>query len=187
MDNFSDICIRFWNLEHKLKCSARTANIMAAIDLEASVNMFCFFNLGEITTDAIENLPLPGKLTVIHRVLGLSDFKGTKPYEAVRSLVNWRNAFAHGKCTDMPIRSIKVNHLTKPKELAESRDIVRETLELLHRYVVVCTHLRKISKHPYTSGYLVQLDEIEQLLGKIQTFRFIDGLTIEKIKVQTKK
>lgn len=150
-DGGKDPRAKFWTLELRLERVARTAIVMAVIDLEARVNKFCFYNLGVASTEAIENLQPLGKLEVIHKVLGLTDFKGTAQYAAMRSLVRWRNAFVHGKCTDMPANSIKENHTVFPKKSLSSMDIVSEALEHLRYYCVMYSHLNKISKHPYTS------------------------------------
>jgi len=160
---------RLWQLENDLECCARTAILMAAIDLEACVNKFCYFNLGEASTEAIERLNPAGKLAVIHKVLGLGDFKGTLQYQAVKALAGWRDAFVHGKCTDMPANSLKRNHLLEPKNQPSSRDRVCEILKLLHYYVLVYSHLNKISTHPYTDGdYQSDLDPVEGLLEEVQ-------------------
>lgn len=175
------ITYRFWQLEHDLECCARTAILMAAIDLEACVNRFCYYNLGEATTEAIERLNPAGKLAVIHKILGLGDFKGTSQYQAVKALADWRDAFAHGKCTDMPANSLIRNHLSEPKNLPSSRDRVYEVLKLLHYYVVVYSHLNEISTHPYTKGdYHSDRGFIEVLLEDVQAFRFKDKFTVEK-------
>ncbi len=150
-DEEHEFFAKYNTLQGRLKLFARTAIVMAVIDLEARINKFCFYNLGEVTTNAIESLTLTSKLEVIHKVLGLAEFKGTSQYAAIRSLVKWRNAFVHGKRTDMPVNSIKENHIAQPKEFRVSRDIVEEALEHLRYYYVIYSHLNKISKHPYTS------------------------------------
>ena len=166
------ITSRFEQLEHDLACSTRTAILMAAIDVEACINRFCYYNLGEATTEAIERLHPISKLTVIHKVLGLGDFKGTTWYEAVKALYNWRNAFAHGKCTDMPTCTLKVNHLSKPKYQASSRDTVNEALKLLEYYVKVYSHLNEINIHSYTNGdYHWEPDEVKLLLKDVDSFK----------------
>jgi hypothetical protein len=68
MEEFADICERLWNLESDLSCCTRTAILMAIIELESAVNMFCYFNLGETVTDAIENLSIGAKIEVAHRM-----------------------------------------------------------------------------------------------------------------------
>lgn len=97
MEEFGDICERLWTLEADLRCCIRSAILMAIIELESTVNMFCYFNLGETVTDAIENISLGAKIEIAHRALALPDFKGTHQHRATRTLLNWRNAFAHGK------------------------------------------------------------------------------------------
>ncbi len=180
MEEFGDICERLWELEADLRCCIRTAILMAIIELESMVNMFCYFNLGETVTDATENLSLGAKIEVAHRVLALPDFKGTHQHRAVRMLLNWRNAFAHGKCTDMPIGSIRENHLKQPGKYPDPGDEVEEMLTLLREYLVVSQHLRKISKHPYTSGYPLELNELEDWLERLRTFQFDEGQLLDR-------
>ena len=175
MEEFGDICERLWNLEADLSCHTRTAILMAIIELESTVNRFCYFNLGETITEAIENLSLAAKIEVAHGAFALPEFKGTHQHHAVRTLLNWRNAFAHGKCTDMPVRSIRDNHLKEPAKYPNPGAEVLEMLTLLHGYLIVSQHLHKISKHPYTSGYPVELNEVEDRLERLQTFQFDEG------------
>jgi len=175
MEEFGDICERLWELEADLSCCTRTAILMAIIELESSVNMFCYFNLGETVTEAIENLSLGAKIEVAHRALALPDFKGTHQHRAVRILLNWRNAFAHGKCTDMPIGSIRENHLKQPEKYPDPGNEFQEMLSLLRDYLVVSQHLRKMSTHPYTSGYPVELNEVADWLERLRTFQFDEG------------
>lgn len=180
MQEFGDICERLWDIQSNLSCSTRTAILMSIIELESTINKFCYFNLGETVTDSIEGLSLTAKLEVAHRVLALPEFKGTHQHRAIRALVNWRNAFAHGKCTDMPHNSIRDNHLTTPDNYPEPGDEVQEMLNLLRDYLVVCQHLHKISKHPYTAGHSVELNEIDDWLVRLRTFQFEEGQIVSR-------
>jgi hypothetical protein len=45
MEEFGDICQRLWDLEAELSCCTRTAILMAIIELESTVNRFCYFIL----------------------------------------------------------------------------------------------------------------------------------------------
>jgi hypothetical protein len=175
MEEFGDICERLWELESDFSCCTRTAILMAIIELESTVNKFCYFNLGETVTDNIENLSLAAKIEVAHRVFAFPEFKGTHQHRAVRTLLNWRNAFAHGKCTDMPPGSIRDNHLKEPEKYPNPGDEFHEMLSLLRDYLIISQHLRKISKHPYTSGYPVELNEVEDWLERLRTFQFDEG------------
>jgi hypothetical protein len=175
MEEFGDICERLWNLESDLSCTTRTAILMAIIDLESTINQFCYFNLGEATANSIEGLNLSGKLEVTHAVLGLSPLKGTHVDRSLHNLVNWRNAFAHGKCTDMPRNSIKENHLTAPDKFPGPGDEVQEMVTLLHDYLVTCQHLSKITRHQYTVANSVENKEIDDWLRKLRTFHFVEG------------
>jgi hypothetical protein len=178
MEEFGDICERLWSLESDLSCYSRTAILMATIDLESTINQFCYFNLGDATANSIEGLNLIEKIEVTHAVLGLSSFKGTHVYRALHNLVNWRNAFAHGKCTDIPRNTIKENHLTNPEKFAGPGDEVQEMLTLLHDYLVVCQHLSKISRYQYTAANSVENQEIDDWLRKVRTFHFAEGYIV---------
>jgi hypothetical protein len=148
-DEKNEFFEKLHKLQNRLERFAGTALVMAVIDLEARINKFCFYNLGEFTTNAIEKLSHTEKLEVIHKVLGLAEFKGTSQFAAMRSLVKWRNAFVHGKCTDRPSNSIKENHIV---QRSDSRCIgVGEALKYLKYYFIIYSHLIKISKHPCTS------------------------------------
>src|SRR5439155_6255211 len=70
--NFKDIHEHIVRLQSDLSCSMRTVILMIVIELESEINKFCYFNLGEAVSDAIERLSVPEKLEVIHRILGLS-------------------------------------------------------------------------------------------------------------------
>jgi hypothetical protein len=174
-DEFGEICDRLWWIESDLSCQTRTAILMATIDLESTINRFCYYNVGETTAESIERLSLTEKLEVIHAVLHLNSFKGTHQYQAVRKLVNWRNAYAHGKCTDMPHNTIKENHLKQPDKFPGSADEVQELLEHLDAYLLISRYLCKISNNKYTSMYPIEYDEIEDILRDIRTFHFEKG------------
>lgn len=176
LEEFSDIYERLAGLERDLSSYTRTAILMSIVDLESTVNRFCYFNLGEVTTDSIERLSLSEKLEVAHAVLGLSSFKGNRCYQAMRALVNWRNAFVHGKCTDMPYNTIKENHLKKPDKYPSSSDELQELFKLLDEYLLACKYLVKISKHPYTSSPEVLWEEIRWQIDTLRTFHFEDGI-----------
>lgn len=175
MEAFAEILSPLWELESELGIHTRTANLAAAIDLESTVNRFCYFNLGEVMTDTIERLSVQGKIEVAHNSLGLPEFKGSPGQNAVLSLFRWRDKFAHGKCTDMPARSIRENHLTSPDTYPEPGDDVQELLELMRHYLVASEHIRSISRHSYTSSRSLELSEVEDELTLIKAFRFRDG------------
>ena len=78
----------------------------------------------------------------------------------------------------MPIGSIRENHLKQPGKYPDPGDEVEEMLTLLREYLVVSQHLRKISKHPYTSGYPLELNELEDWLERLRTFQFDEGQVV---------
>ncbi|HZK52793.1 MAG TPA: hypothetical protein VFC84_01125, partial [Desulfosporosinus sp.] len=158
-------------LESKLSSLIDTAILMCCIALESRVNMFCYFNIGEETTDAIETLNLVKKVEVAHRVLRKRPFKGTKPYEAINNLVEFRNLYAHGKCTDRPKDKIRKNHLTHPDSFPEPRDKLVNLIKYIEEYLYVNNHLSCISEHQYTSGVLSQNIDIQDWLEKLKSIK----------------
>lgn len=173
-----EIFFKFRSLEHRLACSARTAILMAAINLEACVNKFCYFNLGENTTEAIERSPLLTKLAVISRVFGELEFKEKDFYKAAKALFKWRDAFAHGKCPDMPAKTIKQNHLTLPKKQLNSKGVVEETVEHISGYLRVYGYLSEVSESP-NKEYNTKQWSLEREIEKLQKFKFKNDLIIE--------
>jgi len=179
-DEFADIMDRIWGVEAIIGWSSSTAILMSAIDLESTINRFCFFDLGETTTEAIESLPMWAKLEVAHRVMGLSEFKGSKAFQYVRELATWRNKFSHGKNTDMPIRTLRDNHLQEPKILPEVEQVIGELVKLVRGYIFVDRYLSNIARHPYGKGYSLDLDDAEEWVRLISLYRFRDGRIMGK-------
>jgi hypothetical protein len=160
---FCEINDKLWDLESNIQSSCDAAILTSCIDIEARVNMVCFYNIGEVTTDAIETLPLVNKLEVAHRILDIPQLIGTQQYTALKELVSWRNAYAHGKCTDMNTKSLKKNHLESPEKYPDYIDSVNILTKQSSNYLYILDHLRKVSKHPKTSGKLTQHEEIREL------------------------
>ena len=171
MSEFCEITDEMSLLESKLSSSIDTAILMCCIALESRVNMFCYFNIGEETTDAIETLNLVKKIEVAHRILRKRPFKGTKPYEAINDLVEFRNLYAHGKCTDRPKDKIRKNHLTHPDSFPEPGDKLADLIKYVEEYLLVNKHLSSISEHQYTSGVLSQHIEIQDCLDKLKSIK----------------
>ncbi len=72
---FADITDQAWGIEALIGRAASTAILMAAIDLESTINRFCFFELGETTADAIESLPMAAKL---ERAMNFAEGRSTR-------------------------------------------------------------------------------------------------------------
>lgn len=170
--NLGNISQNLLGLSIDLNVHTRTAILMAIIDLEANINRFCYYNLGENTAEAVERLSLIEKLEVIHAVLGQPGFKGTKPYESLRGLVNWRNAFVHGKRPSLPYNKLKKNHLKPLKEVYTPANDVKEMHDHLESYLSLHKHLSLINKYDDTRKYVANLNEIEKHLTAIKKFKF---------------
>jgi hypothetical protein len=172
MIEFAEIIGNFVIYQSELEGFVNTATFMANVELESRINMFCFFNIGEVATDAIETLSLVKKMEIVHCVLGIAQFKGTKPYEALDRLVEWRNKYAHGKCTDMPKDKLRKNHLNYPDKYPSPKEMVENLLKYINHYLIITDHLSQISRHSYTSGSLSQNIEIEKLKSEIEKSDF---------------
>jgi len=85
------------NLAATLSCDLRTANVMAAVDLEAAVDQFLVLHLSERVVESIDRISVSAKLTIAQAILGVPDFAGSREEKAISELFDWRNAFAHGK------------------------------------------------------------------------------------------
>jgi hypothetical protein len=87
-----------FRMEHLIKLSAQVACLMSAIEAEDAINCFCVYNLPAQVAEGIEKLSPLEKVTIASTLVGCTDIKGLKVYEGLKSLVSWRNAFAHGHC-----------------------------------------------------------------------------------------
>lgn len=174
LEEFGNICEHLWELQSKLECLVNTTILMSCIELESEINKFCFFNIGEIATEAIETLSLLNKMEVVHSILGLPNFKGTQQYASLKSLISWRNAYAHGKCTDRPIKSLRKNHLESPEKYPDVNNDIERLIKHLKDFLNVSNHLFSISKHDYTSGYSTECYEIEELLSSLANINYDD-------------
>lgn len=168
MQEFAEIMENIMELESILGNVTDILRLTCSIELEARINMFCFFNIGEVAADAIETLSLVKKMEVAHSVLGVKQFKGSKPYEALNDLVEWRNLYAHGKCTDMPKDKLRKNHLVAPDKFPSPKDNIDDTIKSVSHYLAVITHLRNISQNERTSGWLRQDIEVAELLEELK-------------------
>ena len=125
---------------------------MAAIAAEEKLNQFCVYNLHQDIAEPLEKLSPPEKLQVASAVLGHSGVRGTRPFHAIQCLNTWRNAFAHGHCTDRPTKTLRHNHLIAPNEYPGVPDSVALCIKMLSGYVDLCEYLISISENPYTAG-----------------------------------
>jgi hypothetical protein len=169
---FHEIIRPLWELEHRIKLRGERASLMCAISAEDAVNQLCVFNLHRDLAETIEKLSLPEKLLVASNVLGNKGVKSTDVYAGAKEITRWRNAFAHGHCTDRPVKSLRHNHLISPEEYPGVPSVVRETLQHLDSYLVLVNFLASISLNPYTCGTNVEDKRIEKLLSEIRQYIF---------------
>jgi NAD(P)-dependent dehydrogenase (short-subunit alcohol dehydrogenase family) len=173
-EKFADIADSLWALEHRIKLKAELTCLMSAIQSEDDLNQFCVFNLPKDTAESIEKLSPTEKLLVASAACGSLGVKGKAVFEAIRKLVTWRNAFAHGHCVDRPTKSLRHNHLISPDEYPGVPSELRDTIDLVSAFLLVHDHLRAISLNPYTRGKSLDVEEITQALAGLKRFT-VDG------------
>lgn len=181
MEEFSEIVDELWGIEHRIKLKAELACLMSAILAEDELNEFCVFNLHQDIAESIERLSPAEKLLVASAAVGKTDVKGSIVFEGMRKLVSWRNAFAHGHCTDRPLKSLRHNHLVHPEEYPGVPSALREATDLTSSLMLVTDHLRRISKNPYTAGKSGDIEEIRQSLERLKTFVISGNNTVYSI------
>ncbi|HET8626927.1 MAG TPA: hypothetical protein VFL91_05890 [Thermomicrobiales bacterium] len=157
-----------------LSSDVRTANLMAAIDLEAAVNQFLCLHLDESVVDHIDRLSVVAKLEIAHAVLGKPKFKGSGEQGSVKRLFDWRDAFVHGKLPGISTnRALKDIHLRIFREIgpADPQRELNEMLALLDGYLAVRKHLRAISTRPSIFSTPFDFSHVEQALQSIKAIR----------------
>jgi hypothetical protein len=97
--------------------------------------------------------------------------KGTVVFEAIRKLVAWRNAFAHGHCVDRPTKSLRHNHLIPPDEYPGVPSALRDVADLVGAFLLVTDHLRAISLNPYTGGKSWDVEEIRKSVEMLRRYQ----------------
>ena len=145
---------------------------MAAIEVEDRLNQIAVFNLHKDIVESIERLRPPEKLLVIASSLTGDSIKETETYEALKRLVKWRNAFAHGHCTDRPTKTLRHNHLIEPDNFPTVPKEIEHMILQLEGYLTIVNYLSSISKNEYTSGSSVHDDEIKEYLKEVKNNTF---------------
>jgi len=169
---FGDICDDLWELEHKIKLNTDAAILMAAIAAEDKLNQFCVYNLHRDIAEPLEKLSPPEKLQVASAIMGHPGVKGTLPYEAIQCLNVWRNAFAHGHCTDRPTKTLRHNHLIEPDDYPGVPDSVALCIKMLSGYLELSEYLSSISKNPYTASDCEEETAISDQIQAIKKYEF---------------
>lgn len=172
-EEFGDICEPLWELESKIKLKCELSVFMAAIEIEDLLNRISVYNLYKDIAESIEKLSPIEKLLIISSTLTGSSIKDSKPYEALKKLISWRNAYAHGHCTDRPVKSLRHNHLISPEYYPTVPKEIEHMLIQLDGYLVITKHLRMISKNEYTRGLSYHDSEIDNFLKQVKKYKFI--------------
>jgi hypothetical protein len=186
-ERYIDTYAHFIFLGFDVESDCRTAILMAAIDIESEVNRFLFFNIGEQTTNSVERLNVEAKLQVAHRVLGLSDFKGTRPHQAVIEIFKWRDRFAHGKIPGVPGRDLRSIHVT-PRGYKQTGEELSDTVKLMEFHILLREHLSSIDKSRWGGILNNDIRDIRDLLPTLKKFKFT-GLhaVVERGQARTKR
>ena len=143
---------------------------MAAIEAEDRLNQVITYNLHKDIADIIEKLSPSDKLMIISANLTSQSVKNKKPYEIIKKLSKWRNSYAHGHCTDRPIKSLRHNHLISPENYKSLPKEIEQMLELVQGYLELSDYLNDISLNEYTKGKLTHNDEILEYLLNVRSF-----------------
>lgn len=171
-EEFGDITEPLWEVESKIKSKCELAVFMVAIEAEDLVNRIGVFNLHKDVAQSIEKLNPPEKLLIVAVTLTGTSIKDSKPYEALKKLTSWRNAYAHGHCTDRPTKSLRHNHLISPTHYPTVPKQIEHMLMQLEGYLTVSEYLRSISKNEYTAGSSAHDSDIQDLLEQVRKYKF---------------
>jgi len=171
-EEFGDIAEPLWEIESKIKLKCELAIFAAAIDIEDLINMIAVYNLHKDIGESIEKLSPPEKLLIVSTTITGKSVKELKPYDAIKKLTSWRNAYAHGHCTDRPTKSLRHNHLISPAHYPTVPKEIEFMLTQLNGYLSISDYLRSISKNEYTAGSSEHDTEIQELLDKVKKYKF---------------
>lgn len=171
-EEFATIASPLWELEHKIKLKCELAIFMASVHLEDKINRLIVYNLDKDIGDVIEKLNPAEKLTLLASILTKKSVKGEKPFEAIRKLSSWRNAYAHGHCTDRPTKTLRHNHLVKPENYSSVPREIELIQSSIEGYLLVSKYLQNISINEYTSNSSSENFEIQELLNEVVKYKF---------------
>jgi hypothetical protein len=146
--------------------------LMCAIYIEDQVNKFLVFNIDESIVDSIERMNPLQKLEIASAILEQPKFKGTHIYQKLKSIVEWRNQFAHGKLDDMPKQqSLRKTHLEHtPEKYPSLKSEIEKLIATIDNTNAVYSYLQQISKHEYTSWGSSDLDMLVENNEMIKKF-----------------
>jgi hypothetical protein len=169
---FGNIIEELWELEHKIRLKTEIVILMTAIQSEELINKFCVFNLQREIAETLEHLAPKEKLTAAASSLGRRNVRSTPAYGAVKELMDWRNAYAHGHCTDRPLKSLRHNHLISPDEYPGVPDSISLMLKLTAGYQRLSDYLTRISINRYTRGIDTEWLLTTKRLRVVERYKF---------------
>lgn len=169
---FGEICYPLWETESRIKLKSELAIFLASIQAEESLNQLIVYNISKDIADSIEKLNPPEKLIITSVILTNKSVKGLRAYGAIRSLTKWRNSYAHGHCTDRPMKTLRHNHLIPPEECASLPKNIKNMLSQLKEYFELSNYLSEISLNTYTISRTVHLSQNKKHIKEIERYKF---------------
>lgn len=148
-DECSNIANPLWELEHKVQMKADLIGFLSAVKVEEELNKFIVFNFTRDVAESIEKLSPVEKFLVVSALLGVKDAKSKTHYGEVKLLMTFRNAFAHGHCTDRPTRTLHHNHLIDPGVYPGVPDSLSKMKQHAWAVLNLTEYLEKITKNKY--------------------------------------
>jgi hypothetical protein len=145
---------------------------MSAINAEDCINQFCVFNLPRDLSEALERLSSVDKFLAAASSVGSTSMRGSKAHECLTALMNWRNAFAHGHCTDRPTKSLRHNHLISPEYYESVPLDFQRCIQFCEHYYILDSALRKVSKNEYLKGSSYEMNRIAELTSQLRKYQF---------------
>lgn len=159
--NFVDI--------HEIFNLVDIVTLMICIELEMRINKFCYYNIGEETTEAIESLSLIKKLTVAHAILGNLPFKGGKTFQLLNKFVKWRNMYVHGKRPNIRGNQLHKNHFAKSGEFDGLIGTIKVIIKDGEDFLKISKYLSEVSNSEYTNLTPCEDEHIEWMIDYIKS------------------
>lgn len=184
---FGDICEPLWEIESKIKLKCELAVFMSAIEIEDMLNKTSVYNLHKDISESIEKLSPTEKLLIISATLTESNVKNTQVYSSLKELISWRNTYAHGHCTDRPVKSLRHNHLISPEYYPTVPKEIEFMLLQLNGFLTVSEYLRTNSKNEYTRETSYHDEEIKTFLKEVKKYNFIYNSNGESYEIEYKE
>ena len=172
-EKYGDICEPLWIIESKIKLKCELAVFMSAIEVEDLLNKTSVYNLDKDISESIEKLSPIEKFLIISTSLTKESAKNANIFQSLKKLISWRNSYAHGHCTDRPVKSLRHNHLISPEYYPTVPKEIEHMINQLNGYILISEYLRKISINEYTKGKSVHDNEIKDFLMEIKKYEFI--------------